>query len=46
VEKGSAVRRHIGSFVQSRSYRNALEKCVKLPVGGEKDVIVVREVFS
>jgi hypothetical protein len=35
VERGSAVRRHVGSSVRSRSYRNALEKCVKLLYGEE-----------
>jgi hypothetical protein len=35
------MRRHVGSSVRIRSYCNALEKCVKLPVGEEKCVIVV-----
>jgi hypothetical protein len=36
VERGSTVRRHVGSSVQSHSYCNALEKCVKLPVGEKR----------
>jgi hypothetical protein len=34
------------ALYEAISYRNTLEKCVKLPVEGVKGVIVVRGLFS